>query len=34
MKAKVVLEDVGVKDNGAKSQVAQKYSPTHLRTKL
>jgi hypothetical protein len=33
MRAEVVLEDVGVKDNGAKSKVVQKYSLTHPRTK-
>ncbi len=28
VKAKVVLEDVGVRDNGAKTQTVQKYSLT------
>jgi hypothetical protein len=27
----VVLEDVGVGKNGAKTWITQKYSPTHLR---
>jgi hypothetical protein len=34
MRIEVVLEDVGVGVNGAKTQVAQKYSLVRLRTKL
>jgi hypothetical protein len=34
MRAKVVLEDVGARENGAKTHIAQKYYPTSSRTKL
>jgi len=34
MKAQVVLEDVGARDNGAKVQIALKYSHACLWTKL
>jgi len=30
----VVLEDMGVKKNGAKVNVIQEYSPTHPKIKL
>jgi len=34
VKDKVVLEDVGVGENGTKTFVVQKYYPTHPRSKL
>jgi hypothetical protein len=34
VKAEVVLEDVGAKENGAKAHIVQKYFPTRLGTKL
>jgi len=34
VRVEVVLEDVGVKENGAKTNVIQKYFPTPPRTKL
>ncbi len=34
MKVEVVLEDMGVGENGAKTQVVWKYSFTHPKTKL
>jgi len=34
MRVKVVLKDVGVGKNGAKAQVAQKYSPAQPKVKL
>jgi hypothetical protein len=34
VRTKVVLEDMGVRYNGAKSQVARKYSPAHPKTNL
>ncbi len=34
VKAKVVLEEMGVGKNGAKTQVGKKYSPARPRVKL
>jgi len=34
LKAEVVLKDVSEKENGAKTQLAQKYSLTQPRAKL
>jgi hypothetical protein len=34
MRAKVVSEDMGAKENGAKVRLAQKYSLTYLKIKL
>jgi len=34
MKAKVVLKDAGVKENGAKAQIVFKYFPAHPKTRL
>jgi hypothetical protein len=34
MKVKVVLEDMGVKENGAKAQIVLKYFPTRPKTRL
>ncbi len=34
MKIEVVLEDMGVGENGAKTQVVWEYSFTHPKTKL
>jgi hypothetical protein len=34
VKDMVVLEDVGVGENGAKTFVVRKYSPTHPRFKM
>jgi hypothetical protein len=34
MKTKRIYEGVGVKDNGAKVCITEKYSPTHLLIKL
>jgi hypothetical protein len=31
MRAKVVLDDVGARENGAKTWIAQEYSLTHSR---
>jgi hypothetical protein len=34
VKAKVVLNDVGARENGVKARVVLKYSSAHLRTRL
>jgi hypothetical protein len=34
VKVEVVLEDVGVRENGARAEVVQKYFISHSRTKL
>jgi hypothetical protein len=34
MRTKVVLKDVGVNENDAKTHAAQEYFPTRLKTKL
>jgi hypothetical protein len=34
VKVEVVLEDVGVGENGAKAEVIQKYFTPHSRTKF
>jgi hypothetical protein len=34
MKVEVVLEDVGVKENGAKTHIVQEYYFAHPRIKL
>ncbi len=34
MKAEVVLEDVGVRENGAKARTTWTYSPTRPKVKL
>jgi hypothetical protein len=34
VKVKVVLEDVGARENGVRTHAAQEYFPAHLKTKL
>jgi hypothetical protein len=34
VKVEVVSEDVGVRENNARTHAVQKYSPTRSRTKL
>jgi hypothetical protein len=34
MRVKVVLDDMGARKNGAKTQVVQEYFFTHLKTKF